>query len=233
MSFHFGCLLHVCLSGRVQLLPARYPPAAWRQPHEVQHVPARWFSLSTSATHSLAAVAKDSHNFSTSNMSITDSDAPHSGAATPTTDDHIIQILGPLLSGSAFTCGGSILVKVSTDTSEEGEASPMVIRWDNDKEVKQLVLPAADISTIEGLVGSTQPAGFGFKGKNVIDESYRKASKLDPSAFSTNFCPYEVGIIDAISQTLLPLPKRRAQGIRAELYKLNVRTSGLQSGLLE
>ncbi|KAH6644873.1 hypothetical protein C7974DRAFT_440487 [Boeremia exigua] len=135
--------------------------------------------------------------------------------------DAIIQGLAPLLSQSAYACGGSVAVKERLNVNEEG-TPPVTIRWDDTEQIKKLVLPADDISTVQGLVKSTQPASFGLNGKDVIDESYRKASKLDPTTFSTNFCPYEVGIIDSISQALLPLPNNKSQGIRAELYKLNV-----------
>jgi hypothetical protein len=77
------------------------------------------------------------------------------------------------------------------------------------------------------LITATQPASFGHNGKDVIGESYRKATKLEPSAFSVDFCPYAVGVIDTIGQTLLPLPNRNSQGVRAELYKLNVRENHL------
>ena len=69
-----------------------------------------------------------------------------------------------------------------------------------------------------------QPATFGHNGKDVFDELYRKATKMDRSAFSTDFCPYEVGIIDTIAQMLLPNTSSGASthGVRAELYKFNV-----------
>lgn len=75
------------------------------------------------------------------------------------------------------------------------------------------------------LVAGTQPASFGFQSQDIVDESYRKACKLDTEAFSTNFCPHEAGIIDFIGQALLPKVPSSAQGIRAELYKLNVSLS--------
>jgi hypothetical protein len=58
----------------------------------------------------------------------------------------------------------------------------------------------------------------------MFDEFYRKATKMDRSAFSVDFCPYEVGIIDTIAQILLPNSRDcvGTSGIRAELYKLNV-----------
>lgn len=74
------------------------------------------------------------------------------------------------------------------------------------------------------LESSCQPASFGHNGEDILDETYRKATKLDRSAFSVDFCPYEVGIIDTIAQMLLPDSNHKSgmSGVRAELYKLNV-----------
>lgn len=87
-------------------------------------------------------------------------------------------------------------------------------------------------TAIEELLKACTPATFGKKGKEVLDESYRKAVKLDSNEFSTSFNPYEVGIIDAIAQSLLPgiakpFSDRESKheenlGVIAELYKLNV-----------
>lgn len=75
------------------------------------------------------------------------------------------------------------------------------------------------------LVQDCQPATFGYQGSDVLDETYRKAGKLDRSAFSIDFCPYEHGIIDTIAQVLLPNAGGTigTRGVKAELYKLNVR----------
>jgi len=74
------------------------------------------------------------------------------------------------------------------------------------------------------------PATFGISGRDVFDEQYRKAGKLDVNRFSTIFHPHDYGIVDTISQVLLPsalsqVMKDRVQhrGVLAELYKLNVR----------
>lgn len=139
-----------------------------------------------------------------------------------TEDDSIIQDLAPLLLESAYACGGSVLVKERAEAKDEGVTSPVTLRWDAAQQIEKLVFPHPDQVAIQALVESTQPASFGRNGRDVVDESYRKASKLDPTAFSTNFCPYAAGIIDTIGQALLPLPDNSSQGIRAELYKLNV-----------
>jgi hypothetical protein len=137
-------------------------------------------------------------------------------------DEAIIKDLASLLDQSAYACGGAVAVKAHTQASEKGVTSPVTIRWDSTDQIEKIVLPTTDPSLVQRLIKSTQLASFGLKGEDVIDESYRKASKLDPYAFSTTFCPYEVGIIDILGQTLLPLPQTKSQGIRAEFYKLNV-----------
>jgi len=81
------------------------------------------------------------------------------------------------------------------------------------------------------LIQDCQPASFGYKGEDVLDTSYRKATKMDRSAFSVDFCPYELGIVDTITQVLLPNAAEgriASHGVKAELYKLNVRSSPLQ-----
>lgn len=57
----------------------------------------------------------------------------------------------------------------------------------------------------------------------VYDESYRNATNLDPTRFSSTFNPYELSIVDAIAQTLLPSLRysKQARSVKAELYKLN------------
>lgn len=59
------------------------------------------------------------------------------------------------------------------------------------------------------LISTCEPATFGRQGRDVYDEQYRKATKLDTSDFCTDFCPYETGIIDIVSQLLMPSVKRK------------------------
>lgn len=64
----------------------------------------------------------------------------------------------------------------------------------------------------------------------MLDERYRKASKLDRSQFSIDFHPHDYEILDFIAQTLLhdvsqtDFLRNRGdhRGVLAELYKLNV-----------
>ncbi len=108
--------------------------------------------------------------------------------------------------------------------------------WTIGKAIRKITLPIESrtrgTAAIEELLKTCTPATFGKRGKEVLDASYRKAIKLDSDQFSTTFNPYEVGIIDAISQSLLPgiakpFSDETSQyeehlGVIAELYKLNV-----------
>lgn len=84
---------------------------------------------------------------------------------------------------------------------------------------------------MDALLQTCVPASFGMGGKDVLDETYRKAGKLDRSQFSVDFHPHDYGILDVIAQTLLPdvcggyLEDRKDhRGVLADLYKLNVST---------
>lgn len=59
----------------------------------------------------------------------------------------------------------------------------------------------------EHLLKACQPASFGRAGEAILDEKYRKAGKLDRSQFATTFCPYEAGIVDVVTQLLVPQHK--------------------------
>ena len=111
------------------------------------------------------------------------------------------------------------------------QASPVVerthglvqIRYGISGYGRTLLLPSETIEhDMYELVEVCQPASFGRNGKDVYDDSCRKALKLDTTSFCTDSCPYRSGIIDTVTQILLPGVSTRRRGIRAELYKLNV-----------
>ena len=87
------------------------------------------------------------------------------------------------------------------------------------------------LKQLDELLQACSPATFGWEGKDVLDESYRKAGKLDRSQFAVDFHPHDYGIVDAIAQTLLPSfgamkldgenVSKEHWGVVAELYKLN------------
>ncbi|OAP60608.1 hypothetical protein AYL99_05610 [Fonsecaea erecta] len=120
--------------------------------------------------------------------------------------------------------------------SESGAAAhkmrcdPVTIRWDSTSAIGSsykvtLPCPASQRPSFEQLLKDCQPATFGLGGKDVLDETYRKAGKLDETDFCTNFSPYALGIIDTAAQALAPnncTQTNETHGVRAELYKLNV-----------
>lgn len=153
------------------------------------------------------------------------------------------KLVGKQHDEALFACGGSIAIRHpsnttapvrSKDTADDGllTCEPVSIRWDpsspdvpaNDTKLVFPVQPGHE-QNLAKLVNEADPATFGLHGKDVLDESYRKASKLDPSQFSTTFNPYELGIIDTVAQALLPSTNAADsyRAVRAELYKLNVR----------
>ncbi|KAI1768212.1 hypothetical protein GGR53DRAFT_479401 [Hypoxylon sp. FL1150] len=148
----------------------------------------------------------------------------------------------------AFACGGSVPLTAQKKTSSQkyhpsGQASasdtetsetsskPISLRWDPEdpptpasKCKLAFPLEPSTSDNLENLVATMSPATFGRHGKDVYDETYRRALKLDTTQFSTDFCPYELGIIDAVAQILLPtrVKSNSLIAVKAELYKLNI-----------
>jgi hypothetical protein len=148
---------------------------------------------------------------------------------------------------SSFCCGGSINrlyglymsagthYGAFTSKKEAVKCAPITIRWDGKGgATKKTTFDTAPAyrnreSTLESLVQDCAPASFGLDGKDVFDEAVRKARTLEAYSFSTNFNPYDYGIVDALAQELLPGIMRAGKqpvvdhwGVVAELYKLNV-----------
>ena len=153
---------------------------------------------------------------------------------------------------AAFTCGGSTAIgDIKTPSSPQsgqkrkpnvedpeaeynkpsnvGAVGPVCIRWDSvglnaGAKITFPLQTGSDRTVLGQLVSDCQPATFGRGRNDVLDETYRKAGKLDEDAFCTNFCPSDAGILDVIAQVLLPTVAEDSQlrRVRAELYKLNV-----------
>ncbi|KAK3357906.1 hypothetical protein B0T25DRAFT_451645 [Lasiosphaeria hispida] len=142
-----------------------------------------------------------------------------------------------------FGCGGTVpVVSGLPDVAPEPARSdsgnlrstsslPIDLRWDphdgsTPARQAKLTFPLepAHKHNLNQLLQDMQPATFGLGGKDVYDESYRKALKLDPTRFSSTLNPYTLGIIDIISQALLPSLRhaKQTRAVKAELYKLNI-----------
>ncbi|KAH7386267.1 hypothetical protein BKA64DRAFT_645840 [Cadophora sp. MPI-SDFR-AT-0126] len=134
-------------------------------------------------------------------------------------------------SSASYCCGGSIAIDTSPASSSLTTAGqvppgtaikspPIALRWDVKEagHAHAIHFPQASLvskntrssstssqpSLLEQLLVSCAPATFGRKNKDILDESYRKAGTLDRSQFSVDFHPYDYGIVDTISQILLP-----------------------------
>lgn len=118
--------------------------------------------------------------------------------------------------GATFACGGSVSFRstaaigkraLSADfQTSASEIDPIDIRFGENGKGMTLTLPSKDLGekSLQELISACLPATFGVGGNEVFDEEYRKAGKLDRSAFATTFSPYEAGIVDVVAQLLLP-----------------------------
>ncbi|KAA1470644.1 hypothetical protein DENSPDRAFT_710927 [Dentipellis sp. KUC8613] len=86
-------------------------------------------------------------------------------------------------------------------------------------------LANATLAQLDALSASCAPAPFGLGNKDVFDETYRKAGKMDCSEFSTPLVPERTRLIDIIRDELLEGEESKKQ-IEIELYKLNVYPEG-------
>ncbi|KAK2033580.1 hypothetical protein LX32DRAFT_500080, partial [Colletotrichum zoysiae] len=127
-----------------------------------------------------------------------------------------------------FTIGGT--VKGLSSDPKDTAAPPVTVRWDPKDQAygRKVAFPVQQAEESQAsfahLVQDCQPATFGRNEQEVLDETYRKAGKMDESAFCTNFNPYEHGIVDTVLQSLARTDESSAvnRGVRAELYKLNI-----------
>lgn len=142
---------------------------------------------------------------------------------------------------ATFACGGFVPIvdesaSSAVDPGKSIGCRPVTIRCDNpliDNNVS-ITFPQSNTNDhfdkqLQALLRTCGRATFGIGGQDVLDESYRKADKLDASQFSSNFHPHDSGILDSVQQILLPSTMRRSsdvivgpQPLRAELYALNV-----------
>jgi hypothetical protein len=133
--------------------------------------------------------------------------------------------LGEADSQSTFACGGNIPIVFDptttsghSDSDIESQVSDQVIitksvtiRYGAPGQGQTLRLPTdttMDPAFLD-LITACEPATFGREVRDVYDEQYRKATRLDTADFCTDFCPYQTGIIDIVSQLLMPSIKRK------------------------
>ena len=153
------------------------------------------------------------------------------------TSDNLLHNLAAAIAGEAatatFACGGAVSVDScnSSETPKDGRTSGVDLRWDShcgpggSKISFPLQQTGNDEQMLARLIADCQPVTYGVG---------RNASKLDNTAFSTNFHPHDCGIVDAIRQVMLPSMCAGGEGInigtrgvKAELCNLNVCFSSL------
>jgi hypothetical protein len=114
---------------------------------------------------------------------------------------------------ATFACGGSIgIQQTSTNITPEisSHSPPVQIRYGSNGLGSTLSIPGSESTSKEfkELLHVSLPATFARAGEEVLDEEYRKAGKLDRGHFATDFCPYATGIVDTLTQMLLPQTKQ-------------------------
>ncbi|KAF8174470.1 hypothetical protein K438DRAFT_2023152 [Mycena galopus ATCC 62051] len=94
----------------------------------------------------------------------------------------------------------------------------LVVYYDLEKDVN---FPRATEDDLEKLTAACQQATFGMGGADVLDESYRKAGKMDLNKFAARFDV--AGLLETITPDIMQ--GQNADGdkfLQAEMYKLNV-----------
>lgn len=99
---------------------------------------------------------------------------------------------------------------------------PPCFIWNSQHHLSRRIdLSKATEAQLDHLTRTCQAATFGVDQKDVLDETYRKAGKLDCSEFAAKFDIVESGILATVKNELLE-GKNDSRPIKAELYKLNV-----------
>ncbi|CAD6572987.1 MAG: hypothetical protein ASARMPREDX12_005620 [Alectoria sarmentosa] len=119
-------------------------------------------------------------------------------------NDNMLRRLAAAVDGQAvaatFACGGSLLISSCLrrdDSDDDGIVPCLQLRWNKKDSAGGRVrfpLTPDDQAGLQELGEACQPAAFGLGGKEVLDQSYRKAGKLDRSNFLTDFHPHDCGI---------------------------------------
>ncbi|TFY76718.1 hypothetical protein EWM64_g7295 [Hericium alpestre] len=90
---------------------------------------------------------------------------------------------------------------------------------------RYLNFTTATEAELSELAGACQVATFGKNREDVLDESYRKAGKMDVEYFANMIVPERTAVMQAIRDELLH-GEDSPRPIRVELYKLNVYSEG-------
>ena len=128
-------------------------------------------------------------------------------------EETVVKSLGKLAESLShrFSCGDELSSPDRIQLVYENKAG----------ELRKMLFPGASDDDIQQLIDACSVASFGVNDQLVTDTSYRNALKLDPDHFTTSFQVADTPILLS-AMTMMP----NVQGIRAELYRLNIYSSG-------
>ena len=131
-------------------------------------------------------------------------------------EETVVENLGKLAESLScrFTCGGELTSPDKIQLMYKNSVKP--------SELHEVVFPGASDADIQQLLDACSVASFGINDQLVTDTNYRNALKLDPDNFTTSFQVANTPICMHAAMTMMP----NVQGVLAELYKLNIYTSG-------
>ncbi|KAF7288949.1 Fe2OG dioxygenase domain-containing protein [Mycena indigotica] len=134
---------------------------------------------------------------------------------TPTAEDHLRVLRDALKQSTPWTSG---LLNVRPD-----ELVLFYKHGAGEDDARHLNFNDATEEQLARLAESCQPATFGKGTEDILDESYRKAGKLDCADFAASLDVGTLRLVEAISPDLLDgRDDVEDKSIKAELYKLNV-----------
>ncbi|KAJ8079243.1 hypothetical protein PM082_021743 [Marasmius tenuissimus] len=97
---------------------------------------------------------------------------------------------------------------------------------DKENQPHFLNLSTATPEQLDVLTAACDPATFGRANEDVLDESYRKAGKMDAEKFASKFNLETSRILPTVLPQLLVGSGKNDHEVEAELYKLNVYGEG-------
>ncbi|KAG6887304.1 hypothetical protein C0995_016285 [Termitomyces sp. Mi166 len=129
--------------------------------------------------------------------------------------EEILRSLAKAVTSKPPFCTGTLPISTGEST----------LFYKQDSTASWLDLSQATEPQLEALSRACVPATFGRNEENVLDESYRKAGKMDFGDFSILLNVEKLGIVDRICVQLLDAADDN-KTIKTELYKLNVYGKG-------
>lgn len=102
-----------------------------------------------------------------------------------------------------------------------GEQDLVLFYGKKGQATSRLDFSGAPETEVNALAEHCEPATFGLNKEDVLDESYRKAGKLDTIEFAMTFDPHSAGLLQIIREKLLD-DANAERSIHMERYKLNV-----------